>query len=121
MVKMDIAKKRVAARKKRAFSVRRSVSGTASRPRLSVRRSLKHISAQIIDDIAGVTIAQVSSSSKDISATNKTEMSIAVGEAIAEKAVAKGVESVVFDRKGYNYHGRIKALAEAARNKGLKF
>ena len=100
--------------------VRSQVSGTESRPRLAVFRSAAHIYAQIINDQAGVTIAQASSRDvKDKGA--KTDLSAAVGKLIATKAKEKGVGAVVFDRGGYRYHGRVKALAEAAREAGLQF
>ena len=99
------------------------ISGTAVRPRMSVFRSNAQISVQLIDDNAGKTLATVSSLCKEISEKKgtKTEQASFVGAAIAEKAKAAGIESVVFDRNGYLYHGRVKALAEAARNGGLKF
>jgi large subunit ribosomal protein L18 len=100
--------------------VRKVISGTAERPRMSVFRSNKRIYVQLIDDLAGVTLASASSAS-DGEKTTKTESSKAVGKAIAEKAKEAGIESVVFDRNGYLYHGRVKALAEAAREAGLKF
>jgi len=115
-------------RMKRAFRIRKKVSGTEQRPRLCVRRSLNHIYAQIIDDTKGLSLVQVGSNSKDIAQkvaqaekASKTDVSILVGQAIAEKAKEKGIEKVVFDRKGYAYHGRVKALAEAARKSGLQF
>jgi large subunit ribosomal protein L18 len=112
-------------RKKRALRIRKKIQGSKDRPRLSVRRSLKHIYAQIIDDGSGKSLIQVGSTNKDvaqmISEKKKTDVSRIVGEMIAEKAKEKGIEKVVFDRKGYTYHGRIKALAEAARKKGLRF
>jgi large subunit ribosomal protein L18 len=112
-------------RKKRALRIRKKISGSQERPRLSVRRSLKHIYAQIVDDGSGKSLLQVGSTNKEIAAKasekNKTDVSRLVGEIIADKAKEKGIEKVVFDRKGYAYHGRIKALAEAARKKGLKF
>lgn len=101
--------------------VRRNIFGTAERPRLSVYRSNKEIYAQLIDDNAGVTIASASSREKGIEGANKTEQSVSVGKLMAEKAKAKGVETVIFDRNGFVYHGRIKALAEGAREGGLKF
>lgn len=102
--------------------IRKRISGSAERPRLSVFRSNKGIYAQIIDDVAGKTLASASSLSKDFSATGtKGEQSVAVGKLIAEKAKAAGIESVVFDRNGYLYHGRIKQLAEGAREGGLNF
>ena len=100
--------------------VRRNIFGTAARPRLSVFRSNKEIYAQLIDDEAGVTLASASSRTTSASGT-KTEKSAAVGKAIAELAKSKGIETVVFDRNGFVYHGRIKALADGAREGGLKF
>ena len=100
--------------------IRKTVAGTAVRPRLSVFRSNKEIYAQLINDELGSTLA--ASSSKDISAKgNKVEISKEVGKALAEKAKANGIETVVFDRAGYLYHGRVKSLAEGAREGGLKF
>jgi len=99
--------------------IRKIVSGTAAKPRLSVYRSNKEIYAQVIDDVNGVTLASVSS--RDIKASSKSEASAAVGKAIAEKATKSGIETVAFDRNGYLYHGRVKVLAEAAREAGLKF
>jgi len=102
--------------------IRRTVKGTAERPRLSVFRSNKQIYAQLIDDINGVTLVAASSASKDVNAAgNKVAIAIAVGKAIAEKAKSSGINSVVFDRGGYLYHGRVKALAEGAREGGLQF
>jgi len=100
--------------------VRRNIFGTAERPRLSVYRSNKEIYAQLIDDNAGVTLASASSREKT-EGTTKTEISASVGKLIAEKAKAKGIETVVFDRNGFVYHGRIKALADGAREGGLNF
>lgn len=103
--------------------IRKVISGTAVRPRMSVFRSNTQISVQLIDDKAGKTLATVSSLCKEIAEKKGTKIEQAglVGAAIAEKAKAAGIESVVFDRNGYLYHGRVKALAEAARNGGLKF
>lgn len=103
--------------------VRKIVSGTAERPRLSIYRSNKQISAQIIDDATGTTLVSTSSLCKALEGklVTKTEQAEHVGAAIAEKAKAAGIETVVFDRNGYLYHGRVKALAVAARNGGLKF
>lgn len=114
---------KVVRRQKLKWRVRSKISGTADKPRLSVFRSNKGISVQLIDDKAGKTLAAASYLDKDISATKgpKLEQSATVGKAIAEKAKAAGIEAVVFDRGGYLYHGRIKALAEAAREGGLKF
>jgi large subunit ribosomal protein L18 len=125
---MDKAKKRIVERFRRASRVRKTVSGTQDRPRLCVRRSLKHISAQIIDDDKGLSIAQISSAHKEIvqkiaSLKDKTKSDVAkiVGEYLADIAIGKGITKVVFDRKGYPFHGRIKALADGARSKGLSF
>ncbi|WP_395093640.1 50S ribosomal protein L18 [Vaginella massiliensis] len=101
--------------------VRRNIFGTAEKPRLTVYRSNKEIYAQIIDDLTGATIVSASSREKGTATGTKTEVSTAVGKALAEKAIAKGVETVVFDRNGFVYHGRIKALADGAREGGLKF
>lgn len=103
--------------------IRKVVFGTAERPRLSVFRSSKQISAQLIDDNAGKTLVAATSLCKDIAEKkgNKTEQAQLLGAMIAEKAKAAGINSVVFDRNGYLYHGRVKALADAARNGGLNF
>ncbi|CAM3034670.1 MAG: 50S ribosomal protein L18 [Pseudolactococcus laudensis] len=105
-------------RQKRHRRVRGKISGTAERPRLNVFRSNTNIYAQVIDDIAGVTLASASSLKEN---GTKTEQAIAVGTAVAKAAVAAGVSEVIFDRGGYLYHGRVQALAEAARENGLKF
>ena len=99
--------------------IRGKISGTASRPRLSVFRSNKQIYAQLIDDLAGKTLA--AASSKGLTEGNKSEIAAQVGKAIAEKALAAGITEVVFDRNGYLFHGRVKSLADAAREGGLKF
>jgi len=103
--------------------IRKRVTGVAERPRLSVYRSNKEIYAQIIDDVAGVTLCAASSTEKDIVANkgDKTSTSVMVGKALAAKAAAAGITQVVFDRNGYLYHGRVKALAEGAREGGLNF
>lgn len=102
--------------------IRKVVSGTAERPRLSVFRSNCQISAQLIDDKSGKTLVSVSSLSKDFSEkVTKTEQAAKIGAAVAAKAKEAGIEAVVFDRNGYLYHGRVKALADAAREGGLKF
>jgi large subunit ribosomal protein L18 len=105
--------------------VRRCVSGSASRPRLNVFRSLANIYAQIIDDVQGRTLVSASSVDKELraelSALNKTEQARRVGAALAQRAQAAGVKQVVFDRGGYRYHGRVKALADASREAGLEF
>ena len=102
--------------------IRKRLAGSPERPRLSVYRSNKGIYAQVIDDVAGITLVSASSLSKDFSASgNKVEQSKAVGKLIAEKALAAGVSKVVFDRNGYLYHGRVKSLADGAREAGLDF
>lgn len=102
--------------------VRKLITGTASRPRLSVFRSNKEIYAQIIDDVEGKTLAAASSRDKDISAeSDKTKQAALVGKNLAEKALKAGVETISFDRGGYLYHGRVKSLADGAREGGLKF
>lgn len=102
--------------------VRGKISGSAALPRLSVFKSNKEIYAQLVDDKEGKTLASASSRDKGVDAKGtKTEVSTAVGKAIAEKAKAAGIESIVFDRNGFVYHGRVKALADGAREAGLKF
>lgn len=110
------------ARQKRHGRVRKNISGTAERPRLNVFRSLNHIYAQIIDDTKGVTLVSASSMDKDFSGKGgNIEAATAVGKKVAEKALAKGIKTVVFDRGGYIYHGRVAALADGAREGGLEF
>ncbi|WP_088323508.1 50S ribosomal protein L18 [Polaribacter tangerinus] len=101
--------------------IRKIVSGTPTKPRLSVYRSNKEIYAQIVDDVNGTTLVSASSRDKGVKASSKSEAAALVGKTIAEKAVKAGLESVAFDRNGYLYHGRVKVLAEAAREAGLKF
>ena len=103
--------------------IRKVVSGTEARPRLAVYRSNKEIYAQIIDDVTGKTIIAASSRDKDITSAKGTKSEIAtlVGKAIAERAIKSGVDTISFDRGGYQYHGRVKSLAEGAREGGLKF
>jgi len=102
--------------------IRKRLSGSSERPRLSVYRSNKGIYAQIIDDVTGKTIVSASSLSKDFAAKGtKSDQSAEVGKAVAAKAVAAGIKDVVFDRNGYLYHGRVKSLAEGAREGGLNF
>jgi len=110
-------------RKMRHARIREKINGTAEVPRLNVFRSNKNISVQIIDDVTGKTIVSASSTDKDLKLTNGSNIEAAtkVGESIATKAKAKKIEKVVFDRGGYLYHGRVKALAEAARENGLEF
>lgn len=111
------------ARKRRHARVRRNLSGTEMRPRLNVYRSNKHIYAQLIDDNKGVTLTSASTVDKEVSveSTGSVEAAQKVGETIAKRALEKGYKSVVFDRGGYIYHGRVKALAESAREAGLEF
>jgi len=113
------------ARQRRRLGIRRKISGTPERPRLCVRRSLKHIYAQIVDDVSGRSLTLVSSLSAEAkkggAAGSNAASARIVGQLLAEKAVAQGIEKVVFDRGGYLFHGRVKALAEGAREKGLKF
>ena len=117
--------KKVGGRKIRHLRIRTRVIGTAERPRLAVFRSLNHIYAQVIDDADGQTVVSASSLEKDMRGSLKTGANIeaakAVGKRLAERAAAKGVKAVVFDRGGYLYHGRVKALADAAREGGLDF
>ena len=110
-------------RQRLRYRIRKTVSGTEQRPRLAVFRSNKEIYAQLIDDVSGKTITAASSRDKDVDVAkvNKTEAAKLVGKAIAEKAVKAGIESITFDRGGYLYHGRVKSLAEGAREGGLKF
>ena len=110
------------ARQKRHLRVRNHIAGSAARPRLNVFRSLKNIYAQIIDDEKGVTLVSASSKDKGFSQYGgNVEAAKAIGAAVAKKALEKGITEVVFDRGGYIYHGRVAALAEAAREAGLKF
>jgi large subunit ribosomal protein L18 len=103
------------------FRIRKIVSGTTARPRLSVFRSNKEIYAQLIDDVSGVTLLAASSREKGVNKGTNVEIASAVGKLIAEKAVAAGIDTVTYDRGGYLYHGRIQSLAEGARSAGLKF
>lgn len=109
-------------RKKRHQRIRRKVSGTAECPRLNVFRSNKNIYAQLIDDVEGVTLASASTLDSEVSEEDsKTEQAATVGKLIAERAKENDITGVVFDRGGYQYHGRVKALAESARENGLEF
>ena len=112
-------------RKRRHKRVRNKVVGTPDRPRLNVYRSLKHMYAQVIDDVEGNTIASASTLDEDVKSklesTSNKEAAKAVGEVVAKKAIDKGVKEVTFDRGGYIYHGRVKSIAEGAREGGLKF
>lgn len=116
---------REAARRRRHLRVRRKIRGSKDRPRLSVFRSLKHIYAQIIDDPEGRTLASASTLDKEvrerIAGLKKTDQARVVGEVLARRAKARGIEKVVFDRGGYKYHGRVRSLAAGARAEGLEF
>lgn len=117
-----MALSKIERRQRIKFRIKKIVSGTAQKPRLVVFRSNSEIYAQIIDDTKGVTLVATSSRDKDLKATGtKTEKAKQVGQAIAKKALAAGIESISFDRGGYLYHGRVKSLAEGAREGGLKF
>jgi len=115
----------VVGRERRKLRIRRKIGGTPERPRLTVFRSARHIYAQVVDDAAGATLAHASTLSRDvrgdIGEINKLDAAKKVGHAIAKLLLAKGIDKVVFDRSGYLYHGRIRALADAARAAGLQF
>jgi large subunit ribosomal protein L18 len=116
---------RIVGRERRKLRIRRKISGTSDKPRLSVFRSAKHIYAQVVDDVAGQTLAHASTLSRDVRGevtdANKQDAAKKVGAAIAKMLLAKGISKIVFDRNGYLYHGRVRALADAAREAGLKF
>ncbi len=117
-----VSSKKLTRRTRIRTKIRGKVKGTADKPRLSVFRSNMHVFAQLIDDIAGKTLAAASSKEKSFVASgNKSDQSKAVGMNLATKAIAAGISNVVFDRSGYLYHGRVKAIAEGAREGGLKF
>jgi large subunit ribosomal protein L18 len=118
---MSSSKAKVAARLRRHRRVRRRVTGTAERPRLAVYRSNRGIAAQLIDDGAGRTLAAASYQDKSLAKKSRAEAPAAVGKLVAERAREAGIGTVVFDRGGYLYHGRVKALADAARENGLEF
>lgn len=122
---MGTINKRSAARKQRKKRIRSRITGTSERPRLSVFRSAKHISAQIIDDINGCTLVSASSLDKSFSEQPKFENKVAaavfIGKEVAARAKEKGIQRVVFDRNGFLYHGRIKAVSDGAREGGLEF
>lgn len=122
---MNVAKQRRDARAKRQVRVRKKVRGTMERPRLCVFRSAKHIYVQIIEDVTGRTLVTASTANKDVSEgvkyTGNVEAAKAVGQTIAKKALEQNIKQVVFDRNGFLYHGRVKALADAAREAGLSF
>ncbi len=112
-------------RAKKHMKIRKRFSGTAERPRLAVFRSNNHVYAQVIDDVAGKTLVSASTLEKDIKAelknTDDTDAAVKIGEVVAKRALEKGIKAVVFDRGGYIYHGKVKALADAAREAGLEF
>ena len=116
---------RIVGRERRKLRIRQKVNGTSEKPRLSVFRSAKHIYAQVVDDVAGTTVAHASTLSRDVrgevNETSKLDAAKRVGQSIAKLLLAKGIDRVVFDRNGYLYHGRVRALADAAREAGLKF
>ena len=118
MPRIAIPKTRSEKRQRRHLPVRNKVSGTAERPRLVVFRSLKHITAQIVDDTQGRTLLTVTDNGFE---GKKSEKSVQVGKLVAERAKAAGITRVVFDRAGYQYHGRVKAVADGAREGGLEF
>ncbi len=117
--------KHLTAHQKRKARIRKKLSGTTERPRLTVYKSLKHMYAQVVDDTTGRTIASVSTGSKalknDVKEDDKTAAAKKVGTAIGKAALEKGVKQVVFDRNGFDYHGRVAAVAQAAREAGLEF
>ena len=115
------SKTNVALRKARHLRLRKRISGSPERPRLAVFRSLKHIYAQIIDDASGQTLASASSREKGFSGGGNVEAAKSVGDALGKRAIEKGIKTVVFDRGGFRYHGRVASLAEAAREAGLEF
>jgi large subunit ribosomal protein L18 len=116
---------RIVGRERRKLRIRRKISGTGEKPRMSVFRSARHIYAQVVDDASGKTVAHASTLSRDVrgEAAESTKLDAAkkVGHAIAKRLLEKGIDRVVFDRNGYLYHGRVRALADAARAAGLKF
>jgi large subunit ribosomal protein L18 len=118
---MDAQKLKHHRQERRAHRVRSKITGTAQRPRLSVFRSSKHIYAQLIDDMTGVTLAAAGSAGKTAGYGGNVKAAAAVGQKLAEAAKAKGISQAAFDRGHYRYHGRVKALADAARKGGLKF
>ena len=123
VVKLGSGNKKAVARKRRHTRVRKRVTGTTARPRLVVSRSSRHLFVQVVDDSAGTTLASASTMEADLRAFDgdKSAKAKKVGELLAQRAKDKGIERVVFDRSGYLYHGRVKALAEGAREGGLVF
>jgi large subunit ribosomal protein L18 len=123
VTKLGAGSKRSVARSRRHSRVRKKVTGTAARPRLVVFRSTRHVEAQLVDDTAGKTLAAASTMEADVRSTegDKTAKAQSVGKLLGERAKAAGVTSVVFDRGGYRYHGRVAAVADGAREAGLEF
>jgi large subunit ribosomal protein L18 len=124
LISIEMAQTKQERRQKIKQRIRRKISGTAERPRMTVYRSNKQIYVQLVDDLTGETLISASSKQKEIAekeGINKNEQAKLVGKSVAEKSLAKGIQSVVFDRNGYRYHGRVKQLADAAREAGLKF
>jgi large subunit ribosomal protein L18 len=117
---MEIAKFRTEKRSAKHASIRKTCLGTKERPRLCVRRTLKHVIAQVIDDQSGISLLQVSSQGLDTKG-NKTALAKQLGKVVGEKLLSTGIDKVVFDRGGYVYHGRVKSVADGARESGLKF
>jgi large subunit ribosomal protein L18 len=115
----------IVGRERRKLRIRRKINGTSERPRLSVFRSSRHIYAQVVDDVSGKTVAHSSTLARDVRSevgeANKLDAAKKVGASIAKLLLSKGIDKVVFDRNGYLYHGRVRALADAAREAGLKF
>ena len=122
-LKNKTGKGKVASRARRQVRGRKKIHGTAERPRLVVTRSSKHITVQVVDDVVGKTLVYASTMESDLRSAegDKTDKARRVGERVAERAKGSGVETVVFDRAGHKYHGRVAALADAAREGGLKF
>lgn len=120
---MDRQKAKQTRRTRRRIGIRKRVSGTGAIPRLSIYRSLRHVYAQVVNDLDGTTLCAASTMDKgfDADTTGNVEAAKAVGKLIAQRAKDKGIEKVVFDRGGFRYHGRVRALADAAREGGLKF
>lgn len=118
---MGLRDKIKAQRERRKRSIRIKIEGTSNRPRLSVYKSLKYVSAQIIDDSKGLTLVSASSQEKDLKSGKSADIAKEIGKVLAERAKAKNISEVVFDRNGYIYHGKIKSLADGAREAGLKF
>lgn len=112
---------KVQGRDRRKQRIRKKIAGTAERPRLTVFRSAKHMYAQVVDDSKGITVAAACTLVEDAEVANKTEAARKVGDAIAQACLSKGISKVVFDRNGYLYHGRVQAVADAARKAGLNF